>query len=146
MISTEVAEFIENHTQTIPPNQQLTLRIYGNCIDEQEKIMYRSATKEYYSAKYYVNDRDLKRNNLIVLVLTWVGILVLALAIFLEYRQDSVIWSEVIDIAAWVLLWEAVDISVFENRSLRLKRMRYMNYMSMKLEYYPADVIGKSKP
>lgn len=137
IISTEVADFIENITQTIPPNQQLTLRIYGNCIDEQEQETYRSALKAYYEEKFIVNERETKRNNIIVLALAWVGILVLALAIFLEYQRDSIIWSEVIDIAAWVLLWEAVDISVFRNRALRLKRKRYLNYISMKIEYYP---------
>ena len=137
VISTEVADFIENNTHTIRSNEELTLRIYGNCIDEQEKVTYGSAIKEYYAEKYLANEKELKRNSFIVLILMWAGILVLAAAIFLEYRRDSIIWSEVIDIMAWVFLWEAVDIAVFENRSLRLKRLRYMSYMSMKIEYYP---------
>ncbi|MBQ9121000.1 MAG: hypothetical protein IJY12_01400, partial [Clostridia bacterium] len=130
VISTEVADFIENNTHTIRSNEELTLRIYGNCIDEQEKVTYGSAIKEYYAEKYLANEKELKRNSFIVLILMWDGILVLAAAIFLEYRRDSIIWSEVIDIMAWVFLWEAVDIAVFENRSLRLKRLRYMSYMS----------------
>lgn len=137
VISTEVADFIENNTQTIRSNEELTLRIYGNCIDDQEKVTYRSAIKEYYAKKYLANEKELKRNSFIVLILMCAGILVLAAAIFLEYRRDSIIWSEVIDIVAWVLLWEAVDIAVFENRSLRLKRLRYISYMSMKIEFYP---------
>ena len=96
VISTEVADFIENNTHTIRSNEELTLRIYGNCIDEQEKVTYGSAIKEYYAEKYLANE-----------------------------------------IIAWVFLWEAVDIAVFENRSLRLKRLRYISYMSMKIEYYP---------
>lgn len=136
IISADVADFIESNTQSIPPNQQLTLRIHGNCIDEHEKVIYKNAIGEYYTERYLANERELKRNRIITLILSLLGILVLALAIFLEYQNDSIIWSEVVDIVAWVLLWEAVDISVFENRSLKLKRMRYMNYISMKVEYY----------
>ncbi len=140
VISTEVADFIENNTQTIRPDDELTLRIYGNGIDDQKKVTYRSAIKEYYAKKYLANEKELKRNNRIALILMWVGILVLAVAIFLEYQRDSInsiIWAEVIDILAWVFLWESADIAAFENSLLRLKRLRYISYMSMKIEFYP---------
>ncbi len=44
-----------------------------------------------------------------------------------------------IDIIAWVLLWEAVDIGVFETRSLRLKRRRFLAYLAMKVEYMTSE-------
>lgn len=139
IISSEVAEFIETNTMSISPKKQLTLRIHGNCIDEQEKAVYKNAIHEYYGDKYTAVERELKRDRVIVLSLFFLGVLILAFAILLEYQRRSIIWAEVVDIAAWVLLWEAVDISVFGNRSLRLKRLRYMNYMSMKIEYYPLE-------
>ena len=37
VISGEVAEFIENRTMTMPPKEQLTLKIHSDCIDENEK-------------------------------------------------------------------------------------------------------------
>ena len=137
IISTEVTDFIETNTISILSNMQLKLRIHRNCIDAQEKEIYRNAIKEYYTEKYLANERELTRNHWIVLLLTLAGISILVLAILLEYRMDSVIWSEVTDIAAWVFLWEAVDISVFKDRSLRLRRMRFLNYISMPIEYYP---------
>ena len=63
------------------------------------------------------------------------GVITLALA----FRINSNIWSEVVDIAAWVFLWEAVDIGTFKNRELRLKRKRYLAYMSMKVEFELLD-------
>jgi len=44
-------------------------------------------------------------------------------------------WAEVIDIIAWVFLWEAVDISIFKNRSLRIRQVRYLSYIEMKVVY-----------
>ena len=128
VISTNVADFIENSTHALPPKEEFTLRIYSNCIDDEEKTDYQKAIKEYYAEKYIANEKELKRNIFLVFVLMLVGIFVLAFA----FQVDHAIWAEVIDIAAWVFLWEAVDISAFLNRSLRLKRKRYIAYMSMK--------------
>lgn len=135
VISTEVAEFIENSTDSILPKEQLTLRIHSSCIDDKEKELYQKGIKQYYSEKRIANARELKRNNIIVLLLTVAGILVLAFAFLFEDKTGSLVWSEVIDIVAWVFLWEAVDISAFGNRGLRLKNARYLSYLSMKIEY-----------
>ena len=136
VISTEVADFIENSTDTVLPREQLTLRIHSNCIDDNEKELYKKSIRQYYSEKSISNMRELKRNNIIVFLLTVAGVIVLASALLLEQTTGSLIWSEVIDIAAWVFLWEAVDISAFGNRSLRLKKKRYLSYLSMKVEYF----------
>lgn len=139
VISMDVAEFIENSTHLIPAGELLTLRIHSSCVDEQEQTIYEKAIKEYYAEKYLANERELKNNNRISLLLALAGIIVLALAILLEYGANSVIWAEVIDIVAWVFLWEAVDIRAFINRSLKAKRRRYLAYISMKVEYYAGN-------
>ena len=72
-------------------------------------------------------------------LLTIAGILVLSLAIALQYLTDYQVWSEVIDIVAWVFLWEAVDISAFENRSLRNKYRRYQAFLNMKIVFIDID-------
>lgn len=135
VIATDVAEFIENNTSSLHASDPLTLRIYSNCIDESEQKDYREAIKEYYTDKYIVNEKELKRNRIIIFLLMIAGVITLALA----FRINSNIWSEVVDIAAWVFLWEAVDIGTFKNRELRLKRKRYLAYMSMKVEFELLD-------
>ena len=136
VISMDVAEFIENSTQLIPAGELLTLRVHSDCVDAQEQIIYEEAIKEYYAEKYIANERELKKNNRLSYLLAMMGIIVLALAILLDYMANSLIWAEVIDIVAWVFLWEAVDIRAFSNRSLKSKRLRYLAYMSMKVEYH----------
>lgn len=135
VISTEVAEFIENGTSSIYPKEQLTLRIHSNCIDDEEKALYKEAIKEYYTKKYIANARELKRNRWIVLILSIFGVFALGMSLMCDYWTNDPIRTEVIDIVAWVLLWEAVDIGVFGNRALRLKQKYYLSYLSMKIEY-----------
>ena len=135
VISTGVAEFIENSTHSISPREHFALHIHSNCIDEGEKTEYAAAIKEYYAEKYIANKKELNLNRIIISILTLVGVIVLALA----FQIENAVWSEVIDIAAWVLLWEAVDIGVFKNREINLRRQRYLAYMSMKIVYHPIE-------
>jgi hypothetical protein len=134
VISTEVAEFIESSTLSLPPSKPLSLHICSNCIDEEEKRVYSRAIRAYYAERYHAIEQERKRNVRVVLLLTLIGILILSLALFLD-GIEHFLWAEVIDIAAWVFLWEAVDIGAFHNRDLRVKRMRYHTYMTMQIEY-----------
>ena len=135
VISTEVAEFIENETNAVPPNEDFTLQVYNDCIDDREEKVYSAAIKEYYMQKYIANEREIKRNRFAVLLLGIAGILVLAAELIFDYRVGNALWSSVIDIVAWVLLWEAVDIGVLEARVTAIKRKRFLAYLSMKTEY-----------
>lgn len=135
VISTDVAEFIENSTHSISPRERFALHIHSNCIDEGEKIEYAAAIKEYYAEKYIANKKELNLNRIIISILTLAGIIVLALA----FQIENAVWSEVIDIAAWVLLWEAVDTAFFKSREIDLRRRRYLAYISMKVVYHHSE-------
>ncbi|MBE6609338.1 MAG: hypothetical protein E7634_01575 [Ruminococcaceae bacterium] len=136
MISEDVSTFIENSVSGLVPSESLTLRIHSDCIDDEEKAEYKNAIKEYYTKRYVSDKRELRRNTLIALLLAAAGIIALFAAIIVEIQTDSPIWTEVVDIIAWVLIWEAVDIMVFRNRELRVNCLRYLAFISMKVEYY----------
>ena len=131
VISSDVAEFIENSTYATPPSEPLTLRIYSDSITDGEKEEYRAAIREYYAQKYTVTKKAYRFNVIALISLAIAGILTLLLA----FRVDSHIWSEVIDIVAWVLIWEAVDIGVFKNRESNIQRKRYLAYTTMNIEF-----------
>ena len=130
VISDEVAEFIEASTQAIKPQAGLTLKVTSDCIDDTEKVLYCRAIKKYYTDKYISSGRELAKNRTIALLLALAGILVLLFALFLEYHV-SLIWLEVIDIVAWVFLWEATDIYFLASRKLKHDRKKYIAYVAM---------------
>lgn len=134
VISQDVAEFIESSTNSLPFDD-LTIRIHSDCIDEEEKTVYQKAVKEYYLERYISNEKEIKRNYIIAVIMAFVGVLVLGVSIYLG-MNDRMLVAEVIDIFAWVFLWEAVDISILRNVALRIKRKRYLSYIGMKIEYY----------
>lgn len=136
VINSDVADFIENTTKSIPPSAMISLRIHSDCIDDKEKVVYDKAIREYYTEKYISADKERKRNLLISAIMLFFGVLILSTAIMLEYA-NNIIWSEVIDIVAWVLIWEATDVIFFKNRALKLQRLRALTYISMNIEYHP---------
>ena len=143
VIATDVAEFIEDSTEPIKLGEPLTLRIHSTCIDESEQIVYTEAIREYYAQRYVAIARELRRNRWIVLALALAGVAVLAGALYYEHHVGNAIGTEVIDIVAWVLLWEATDIGVFGNRAAKLKKLRYLSFLGMKVEYVGVESSGK---
>lgn len=135
VISSDVAEFIEDSTSYFKPKQQFTLRIHSNCIDDGEKVVYENAIREYYAQHYIASKSELRFNSIIFILLTLVG----AFALLLAFWVDAHIWSEMIDIAAWVFLWEAVDIFFFKRRKSNIERNRYLSYMLIKVEFLPLN-------
>lgn len=141
VIDGTVADFIENRTSAILPREPLTLRIFSDSVDENEIPVYQRAICSYYKEKYYSSEREYRRNVVAAVMLALAGILALSLMIFLEKRIESAIWFEVIDIVAWVFLWEAVDLYFLENRMLKYRRLRYLAFVDMKVEGYPLKKI-----
>lgn len=139
VISSEVAEFVEFSTRLLPPGADITLRVYSNCIDNQEKKIYAAAIKEFYQEQYIVTAKELSQNNVTAVLVALAGVLCLGLMFITERFWDNAIWIEVIDIVAWVFLWEAVDIRFFRNRKLNSDRLRYISFMNMNIEYLDGD-------
>lgn len=125
VISDELAGFIEKRVDIVYPKEELSLNIRSSCIDDNEKTLYTKAFNKYFEEKSVSAKRELRRNNFIALLFLAVGVLVIALSIFINYNFESEIWAEVLDIVAWVLVWECVDILLFKNRELRLNLKKY---------------------
>lgn len=135
VISEDVANFLENETSSLPIKEPLRLVVTSDCIDENEKVLYNKAIKQYYTDKYVANEKGLKRNILLSITLACLGIIALALALIVGNHHDTPIWTEVIDIVAWVFLWEAVDVAFFKTHEMRIEKYRYLAFIDMDVKY-----------
>lgn len=138
VISGDVADFLDSRTSAMPQSEGLTLRIHSDCIAKEEKPLYEKAIREYYRERFAANARELRHNALLASVFAIIGITVLALLVlFAAYLKES-IWTEVIDIVAWVFLWEATDLYFLQNRDLKQERKRLRALIAIKIEYIEA--------
>lgn len=141
VIGGEVADFITSRASAISHKERLTLRVYGDCIDESEREVYRTAIKEYYTESYAEKQREYVRNLIASIILGVIGVIMLGVMIWLEETTQSAVWIEVIDIVAWVFVWEAVDIAFLENGVTSMGRRRCLALIDMKVEFYPGQTV-----
>lgn len=135
IISTEIADFLEKTIRAYHPKCPVVLNIHATCIDENEKIQYQKAIRNYFSLELEDNTREMKRISIKTFVFTIIGVLTLAFMFILDHMGVNSLWIEVIDIFAWVFLWEAVDIFFIERSHLLVRKKRLQNFIEMQINY-----------
>lgn len=136
VISQEVAEFLENTVRAMPSKEGFSLNIKGDCIDENEKQKYSLAIKNYYTLKFKDAERESRKKTIVSMAFTLIGVIALAIMIILS-NHDNIgeVWTECIDIFAWVFLWEAVDLFFMERGTIAVKRRIYKKFMQSTITF-----------
>lgn len=124
VISEDVAAYIESRADVAKPDDPLAIHIHSDCITPEEETVYRKAVALYYAEQCQKNQRTLRRNTVLALILLAFGIITLSAVILVSALFPDSIWIEVVDIVAWVFLWEAADLHFLENRAHRLHQKR----------------------
>lgn len=137
IISSDIADYIESKTNAIDPDEPLSLKVFSNCIDEEEQEAYRKGVKEYYLGEYITTQKELRRNTILAFVLLITGLIALYVMNLIDAYWGSSYWTEVVDIVAWVFVWESVDTFVFGTYELRTMRKRCLTYIDMIIDFLP---------
>lgn len=126
VISNDVAEYLKLNKRLLLWKIGLTIHIKSNVITDKEKELYAKAIKEYFKTSIIYDTRKKKTNYILSTILFLIGILVFAFMFLLDYLfADSLgLWKEVIDVIAWVFIWEAIDIAFIE-------RLEHSNQVKM---------------
>lgn len=135
LVSSDVADFLENSARAFHPRAKVGLTITGRCIDESEKSVYGDAIRNYFSLKLAETERDIKRKGFVSLIFAIIGVVALVFMIIYESFVNNAVWTECVDIFAWVFLWEAIDQFFIERSGLLLKRKRFENFVNMSVEF-----------
>ncbi|MBQ7924313.1 MAG: hypothetical protein IJ329_03300 [Clostridia bacterium] len=137
-LSTDAGEFIERSLETVPVKEQVRLRVHSNVITNEEQVAYTEAISSFYHDKYESVRREKRRLVVLAAVMAIIGVLALTVMIGLEVTGTrTAVISEIIDVFAWVFLWEAVDLLCFQLLALRLKSWRYLSLLACVVEYLP---------
>lgn len=139
VISSEIADFLENSAKEFHPKDDLTLNIYSSCIDNNEKAIYSKAIKNYFDLQIKSCNFELKRKTFVGSLFSLVGIIALGFMFILSNKEMKELWIECIDIFAWVFLWEAVDQLFIERGTLITKRKRFNSFYNMKINFYESN-------
>ena len=136
-ISSEVSEFLDESATAFLPKEQLHIKIYSDCIDSEEEKLYKNALTEYYVRHYKRNWLEMRRNLLISVVMLLIGIAALSVGVTFTFFGRHEVWAEILDIFAWVFIWEAVDLFFLERSVLRREKYRCLLFIAAKVSYFP---------
>ena len=135
VISSDVAEFLENAAREFHPAAEIKLTVKGDCVDDNEKPVYAEAIKNYFALKHAETERDIRRKTVVSLIFTLIGVIALAAMFLVDGIFKNEIWTECADIFAWVFIWEAVDQFFIERSELLMRRKRLENFVNITVEF-----------
>lgn len=132
-----VAAFLEECAMAFSPKEAICIKIYSDCIDKKERELYSVALREYYVRHYDEKRREIRQKTLFSAIFFCVGFLALCSMILFSFLQRYPVLSEVLDIFAWVFLWESVDLFFLQRKMLLAERSRYLRFTDAKLLFFP---------
>lgn len=135
LIAGETAEFIDQSIKHLYPDAPLHIEIVGGCIDSDERVTYEQAIRNYYHAEFIEAVRDIRKNTIQTVIMTAIAAMIFALAVVLDAHGAESVLLNMIDVVAWVFMWEAADIFVFQRSVLRLKRLRAFGIIRSKITF-----------
>lgn len=135
VISRETAAFLEHSTRTIHHNRDLTLVISSNVIDEKEKVLYKKGIHNYFENSFLALQKDLKRNLLTSTIFALIGVLYFAVLIVISLFVDYDLILEMLSIAGWVFLWEAVELFFIDRTEMKNRQYRAYAFLNAKIIY-----------
>ncbi len=140
VIAADVSDFIEHSTHGIHPNKEIHIRIHSDVISDDEKTEYTKAIHNHYADKYRDSCFEKKQFTRTAIIMTIIAVISLSFMIGFEISGlRSAVFAEVIDIFAWVFMWEAVDILFLQCTMLRFKQKRYLRLADSEIEYLPLN-------
>lgn len=127
LISAETAAFMEHSVKHLRPDAPLHFVIRGKTIDETEKPKYDRAIRDYYRSEFIENARDIRKNTVQSIIMTLTAAFIFATAVVLDRHGTNAVILNMIDVVAWVFMWEAADIYFFQRSLLKLHRRRALS-------------------
>ncbi len=124
LISNDVVEYLDNAVKSKRLDKDLHIIISSNVIDEKEKTQYQKGIRNYYRLRILDIERRLKTNTFLSILMISFAILIFSIYIFMEISNTGYIILQLIDIAGWVFVWEAVDLFFLERKRLKYEQLR----------------------
>lgn len=124
-IDKDVDDHITNVANYIPINKDIDLDIYLEKMPDS-KTQKEAITTFRKSYAEYLLELNAEKKRLLILasILFLIGISFLTCLFVLNLSEKSLFVYSLVEIAAWVFVWEALDISCFHCHSINVKSKR----------------------
>lgn len=134
-INSEFASFLDNTVQKAPPSKKIHLKIKNNEMTDKGKNTFARSIKNYYLNRTYEIQRKLKNNTKLLIVMLVMSVLTMTALFLVHLLNVHWVFTEVVDIIAWLFVWESLDLFVFKRSLLIYERQRYISLQKCKITF-----------
>lgn len=129
-----IFEFVDKVFRLVKKKAYLEIDItFPSAMKDEEKDKIEKLFKSHYAINIVKSNEEIKRHNIVSIILLFFGIIVYGAYGLLEYFKMDFIFQGVIEIASWVFIWEAVDMFFLSNFGSRLERMKNIKIFNAKI-------------
>lgn len=129
-----IFEFVDKVFRLVKKKADLEIDItFPSTMKDEEKDKIEKLFKSHYAINIVKSNEEIKRHNIVSIILLFFGIIVYGAYGLLEYFKMDFIFQGVIEIASWVFIWESVDMFFLSNFSSRLERIKNIKIFNAKI-------------
>ncbi len=129
-----IFEFVDKVFRLVKKKANLEIDItFPSSMKDEEKDKIEKLFKSHYAINIVKSNEEIKRHNIVSIILLFFGIIVYGAYGLLEYFKMDFIFQGVIEIASWVFIWESVDMFFLSNFGSRLERMKNIKIFNAKI-------------
>ncbi|MBQ0072140.1 MAG: hypothetical protein KBS81_09870 [Spirochaetales bacterium] len=147
-ISDETAYLLNFYLKNmaVDTDEKLLFMVSGHDFSVDEMAIYKKAIRNYYKEEFIDVQEQFRENTASSIWMIIVGLIILGVQLFIRYYFGvTQAFLEIIDIAGWVFLWEAVDLLFFHRPKLRRKQLQNLRILEAQFVFqektFPEDEI-----
>ena len=106
-LNAEFSDYLFDKAKDAPMKEKIKIRIHTTIDIDPEDAQ--QSIKSHCKSAYKENKKQVKRLVLISTIMTLLGIIALTALILINHFTDNIYITSIVEIAAWVFIWEAVD-------------------------------------
>lgn len=131
-LNPEFCEHLLTNAKLMPPMADIKIKIHSNENIDPKKVS--TAIKSHFTRDYAETKNSLAKNNISSLISLLLGILSLAILIIFYNSFDNFYVTTIIEIIAWVFVWEAADRFFYDRSRIKQKLFILQKIYSAEVE------------
>ena len=132
VLNKELSEYLWDNAKLVPSHKNLQLKFFAKCPLDRTEVS--SAIKSHYKREMIETKDEIRKANKFSFITIILGLISLAILFILYKKFDNYFIVTVLDITAWVFVWEAVDVFFLRRAELKQRYKRYNKLYSSKIK------------
>ena len=137
-LNTEFSEYISDKAKSVSIKEPIKIKIHTKTDIEVADV--EQSVKSHFCAEYKELKKEVNRLAIISFIMMLLGIIALTALILVECFTDNLYITSIAEIAAWVFIWEAVDIFFLQRAVIKAKCLLIQRIYTASIEICKEDM------